>query len=178
MKKIRKNRNGISAIIVSLIILAVSLGMAVAYASMMMGWFGGASVMVKIDTSDTKIIQHPSTGYTKIQVVIRNLGTATIKISNILIDMKNAQGNVTFLPSLTFILKQENIEIVRGKIYGSSSSVVVNSEGKLVIPPGESATLFGEIVDGRNYWEINEDYRGTIFYERGVKDFKYTVESY
>lgn len=178
MKKLKKNIKGISAIIVSLIILAVSLGMAVAYASMMMGWFSGASAMVKIDTSDTKVIQHPSTGYTKLQIVIRNLGTVTIKISNILIDIKNAQGNVTFLPSLTFTLKQGNIEIMTGKIYGSSSSVIVTSDGKLVIPPGESATLFGEITDGRNYWEINEDYRGTIFFEGGVKDFKYTVESY
>lgn len=152
--------------------------MAVAYASMMMGWFGGASVMVKIDTSDTKIIQHPSTGYTKIQIVIRNLGTVAIKISNILIDMKNDQGNMTFQTPFTFKLKQKDKEIASGRIYGSSSTVTVTSEGKLVIPPGESATLYAEISDSRSYWEVNESYRGTIFFEGGIRDFKYTVESY
>ena len=79
---------GISAIIVSLIILAVSMGMAVAYASTMMGWFGSASAIIKTDTSDTKIILNPNTGYTKTQIVIKNLGTTTLKIDRIELDTK------------------------------------------------------------------------------------------
>ncbi|MCS7386335.1 MAG: hypothetical protein NDF55_06325 [archaeon GB-1867-005] len=177
--KFRKNRKGVSAIIVSLLILAVSLGMAAAYAAMMMGWFGGASAVVKIDTSDTKVILHPSTGYTKFQLVIRNLGTVTMKIKFIVIDVKSGQGNITFTSPMKFNLIVKGMQVISsGKIYGSSAAVVVSTDGKLIIPPGQSATLFGEAANGKPYWDINENYRGTIFFEGGAIDFKYAVESY
>ncbi|RLE51804.1 MAG: hypothetical protein DRJ26_05400 [Candidatus Methanomethylicota archaeon] len=177
--RIMRSRRGISAIIVSLIILAVSLGMAAAYAAMMMGWFGGASAVVKVDTSDSKVILHPSTGYAKFQLVIRNLGTITMKISSITIDLKSGKGVITFTSPMKFNLEVGDTQVISGgSIYGSSTAVVVTSDGKLIIPPGQSATLFGEVADGKPYWDVNENYRGTIFYEGGAIDFKYPVETY
>ncbi|GEM_PF-1109795 len=172
-------KKGISAIIVSLIILAVSLGMAVTYASIMMGWFGGASTIVKIDTTDTKVILNPNSGYTKFQLVIRNLGTATIKVKQVKIDLEGGSGTITFAKPLTFKLSTDGGDIIpSGEIYVSSTSVTVSDDGTLIIPPGQAATLYADITDGKTYWSIGKSYRGTIFYEGGVVIFKYSVESY
>jgi len=178
--RIRNCRRGISAIMVSLIILAVSLGMAVTYAAMMMGWFGGASAIVRVDTTDTRVILDPNTGYTKFQLVIRNLGTATLKITNIQLDTDSGGAFIVFEQPMKFHIKKDTTTYIasNGSIYGSSSSVTVTADGVLIIPPGQTATLYTGISDGRPHWSINKGYRATIFYEGGVMIIKYVVENY
>ncbi|MEM2136385.1 MAG: hypothetical protein QXI93_00305 [Candidatus Methanomethylicia archaeon] len=165
------SNKGISAIMVSLILLAVSLGMAVAYASTMMGWFGGAINIVKIDTSDSKIILNPSTNHIRIQIVIRNMGTTTIKIKSVSIDTENQKVNVTFSGN-------NNVEIngigLFGSVYGSSKDVIISS-GCLLIPQGCIATIYAEEDVSASPWKLGNTYRGTIFYDGGITDFKISV---
>jgi len=101
------NSKGISAIMVSIILLAVSIGMAVAYASTMMGWFGSAMNIVKIDASDSKIILNPSTNQARIQIVLRNMGTTTIKVSSISIDTEGQKAIVNFTSNNAVIYLQD-----------------------------------------------------------------------
>lgn len=171
------NRKGISAIMVSLILLAISLGMAIAYASTMMGWFSGAINIVKIDASESKIILSPSNNNTRIQVVLRNMGTATIKISKIEIDTetKDTKATITFSPNnkTTITIYVTNPQ-KSGQIYGSSKDVVVDADSKLLIPQGCVATIYFEI-NSQGVWKIGNTYRAVIFYDGGIIDFKIIV---
>lgn len=163
------NKNGISALMVSLILLAVSLGMAIAYASTMMGWFSGAMSIVKIDASESKIILSPSTNNVRIQIVLKNMGTVTVKVSEIRIDMESGKANVNFT--------QNNIAKIdvkgtayEGQIYKSSNDVIVDGN-KLLIPQGCTATIYFEFnVEGA--WKIGNIYRAVIVYDGGILDFK------
>ncbi|MEM0085229.1 MAG: hypothetical protein QW743_07780 [Candidatus Methanomethylicia archaeon] len=169
------NRKGISAIMVSLILLAVSLGMAIAYASTMMGWFSGAINIVKIDASESKIILSPSNNKARIQIVLRNTGTTTIKISKIEIDTEksNEKANITFSPNNGATINLTN-SLQFGQIYGSSKDVVVDADNKLLIPQGCVATIYFEI-NSQGDWKIGNIYRAVIFYDGGIIDFKIIV---
>jgi hypothetical protein len=171
------NSRGISAIMVSIILLAVSIGMAVAYASTMMGWFGSAMNIVKIDASDSKIILNPSTNQTRIQIVLRNMGTATIKVSSISIDTEPQWGKATV--NFVFTTTKTNNTYIKidnekayGNIYGSSTDVIVSNDGHLLIPQGCTATIYIEAKLSIQPWKLGNVYRASVFYDGGIFDFK------
>ncbi|MCR6623478.1 MAG: hypothetical protein NDF58_02815 [archaeon YNP-LCB-024-027] len=166
------NSRGISAIMVSIILLAVSIGMAVAYASTMMGWFGSAMNIVKIDASDSKIILNPSTNQTRIQIVLRNMGTTTIKVSSISIDTEGQKAIVNFTNNnVVMYLQGQTQSLGSGSIYGSSRDVTISS-GYLLIPQGCTATIYFEITLPTQLWKLGNVYRALAFYDGGIFDFK------
>ncbi|NHV11734.1 MAG: hypothetical protein HA488_00660 [Candidatus Verstraetearchaeota archaeon] len=166
------NSRGISAIMVSIILLAVSIGMAVAYASTMMGWFGSAMNIVKIDASDSKIILNPSTNQTRIQIVLRNMGTTTIKVSSISIDTEGQKAIVNFTNNnVVMYLQGQTQSLGSGSIYGSSRDVTISS-GYLLIPQGCTATIYFEITLSTQLWKLGNVYRALAFYDGGIFDFK------
>jgi hypothetical protein len=161
---------GISAIMVSIILLAVSIGMAVAYASTMMGWFGSAMNIVKIDASDSKIILNPSTNQARIQIVLRNMGTTTIKVSSISIDTEGQKAIVNFTSNNAVIYLQGQPPS-NGNVYGSSKDVTI-SNNQLLIPQGCTATIYFEITSSTQLWKLGNVYRALAFYDGGIFDFK------
>ncbi|MCR6669187.1 MAG: hypothetical protein NDF51_04240 [archaeon YNP-WB-040] len=161
---------GISAIMVSIILLAVSIGMAVAYASTMMGWFGSAMNIVKIDASDSKIILNPSTNQARIQIVLRNMGTTTIKVSSISIDTEGQKAIVNFTSNNAVIYLQGQ-PLSNGNVYGSSKDVTI-SNNQLLIPQGCTATIYFEITLSTQLWKLGNVYRALAFYDGGIFDFK------
>ncbi|MCS7367205.1 MAG: hypothetical protein NDF52_04940 [archaeon YNP-WB-062] len=166
------NSRGISAIMVSIILLAVSIGMAVAYASTMMGWFGSAMNIVKIDASDSKIILNPSTNQARIQIVLRNMGTTTIKVSSISIDTEGQKVIVNFTNNnVVMYLQGQTQSLGSGSIYGSSRDVTISS-GYLLIPQGCTATIYFEITLSTQLWKLGNVYRALAFYDGGIFDFK------
>ncbi|MCC6017494.1 MAG: hypothetical protein LM601_00415 [Candidatus Verstraetearchaeota archaeon] len=164
------NSRGISAIMVSIILLAVSIGMAVAYASTMMGWFGSAMNIVKIDASDSKIILNPSTNQARIQIVLRNMGTTTIKVSSISIDTEGQKAIVNFTSNNAVIYLQGQLPS-NGNVYGSSKDVTI-SNNQLLIPQGCTATIYFEITSSTQLWKLGNVYRALAFYDGGIFDFK------
>ena len=163
---------GISAIMVSIILLAVSIGMAVAYASTMMGWFGSAMNIVKIDASDSKIILNPSTNQARIQIVLRNMGTTTIKVSSISIDTEGQKAIVNFTNNnVVMYLQGQTQSLGSGSVYGSSRDVTISS-GYLLIPQGCTATIYFEITSSTQLWKLGNVYRALAFYDGGIFDFK------
>jgi hypothetical protein len=164
------NSRGISAIMVSIILLAVSIGMAVAYASTMMGWFGSAMNIVKIDASDSKIILNPSTNQARIQIVLRNMGTTTIKVSSISIDTEGQKAIVNFTSNNAVIYLQGQPPS-NGNVYGSSKDVTI-SNNQLLIPQGCTATIYFEITSSTQLWNLGNVYRALAFYDGGIFDFK------
>jgi hypothetical protein len=164
------NSRGISAIMVSIILLAVSIGMAVAYASTMMGWFGSAMNIVKIDASDSKIILNPSTNQARIQIVLRNMGTTTIKVSSISIDTEGQKAIVNFTSNNAVIYLQGQLSS-NGNVYGSSKDVTI-SNNQLLIPQGCTATIYFEITSSTQLWKLGNVYRALAFYDGGIFDFK------
>jgi hypothetical protein len=164
------NSRGISAIMVSIILLAVSIGMAVAYASTMMGWFGSAMNIVKIDASDSKIILNPSTNQARIQIVLRNMGTTTIKVSSISIDTEGQKAIVNFTSNNAVIYLQDQPPS-NGNVYGSSKDVTI-SNNQLLIPQGCTATIYFEITLSTQLWKLGNVYRALAFYDGGIFDFK------
>ncbi|MCS7368156.1 MAG: hypothetical protein NDF57_00315 [archaeon GBS-70-058] len=167
------NSKGISAIMVSIILLAVSIGMAVAYASTMMGWFGSAMNIVKIDASESKIILNPSTNQTRIQIVLRNMGTTTIKVSSISIDTEKGKAIINFTKSDVKIYMQDQSPF-DGDVYGSSKDVTI-SDKYLLIPQGCTATIYFEIILQEHVWKLGNIYRALVFYDGGMFDFKISV---
>jgi len=166
------NSRGISAIMVSIILLAVSIGMAVAYASTMMGWFGSAMNIVKIDASDSKIILNPSTNQARMQIVLRNMGTTTIKVSSISIDTEGQKAIVNFTNNnVVMYLQGQTQSLGSGSIYGSSRDVTISS-GYLLIPQGCTATIYFEITLSTQLWKLGNVYRALAFYDGGIFDFK------
>jgi hypothetical protein len=166
------NSRGISAIMVSIILLAVSIGMAVAYASTMMGWFGSAMNIVKIDASDSKIILNQSTNQARIQIVLRNMGTTTIKVSSISIDTEGQKVIVNFTNNnVVMYLQGQTQSLGSGSIYGSSRDVTISS-GYLLIPQGCTATIYFEITLSTQLWKLGNVYRALAFYDGGIFDFK------
>ncbi|MCS7097039.1 MAG: hypothetical protein NZ926_00940 [Candidatus Methanomethylicia archaeon] len=166
------NKAGISAVMVSLIILAVSLGMALAYASTMMGWFSSAINIIKIDASESKIILNPSNNNVRLQIVLKNMGTATVKVSVIEIDAEIV-GRV----NVTFEGQKVKISVDGGKygqLYKSSNDVLI-TDNKLLIPQGCIATLYFNITINQPIWKIGATYRAIVFYEGGLTDFKISV---
>jgi hypothetical protein len=164
------NSKGISAIMVSIILLAVSIGMAVAYASTMMGWFGSAMNIVKIDASDSKIILNPSTNQARIQIVLRNMGTTTIKVSSISIDTEGQKAIVNFTSNNAVIYLQDQ-PLGNGNVYGSTKDVTI-SNNQLLIPQGCTATIYFEITSSTQLWKLGNVYRALAFYDGGIFDFK------
>ncbi|MCR6691605.1 MAG: hypothetical protein MRT15_04375 [archaeon YNP-LCB-003-016] len=164
------NSRGISAIMVSIILLAVSIGMAVAYASTMMGWFGSAMNIVKIDASDSKIILNPSTNQARIQIVLRNMGTTTIKVSSISIDTEGQKAIVNFTSNNAVIYLQDQTPS-NGNVYGSTKDVTI-SNNQLLIPQGCTATIYFEITSSTQLWKLGNVYRALAFYDGGIFDFK------
>jgi hypothetical protein len=167
------NGKGISAIMVSIILLAVSIGMAVAYASTMMGWFGSAINIVKIDASDSKIILNPSTNQVRIQIVLRNMGTTTIKVSSISIDAEEQKKVFINFTSnnVVMYLQGQTQSLGSGSVYGSSKDVTI-SDNYLLIPQGCIATIYFETPLSTQLWKLGNVYRALAFYDGGIFDFK------
>jgi len=172
--------------VATVILLTVTIAVCVAFAGMMYGWFGGASSIIRFETSGTRVILRSSDGYCKILLSIRNLGTGAVQMIQITVDTDQgaSAGVITFshaAPSRASLSLSGSLSIVQvGYIY-TTTGVPVDSSDRLIIPAGASATILFEIparLGANKYWTIGQVYHGTFQYVGGAYDFSFTVEAY
>jgi flagellin-like protein len=179
LKTPRRGIKAISPVVATIILLAVAISLAVAFAGMIYAWYGGVTSIVRLDTSDTRVILRTSDGYLKIQLSIRNLGASAIQISKIIIDSEAGPGIVTFSPgTLGGAFLSIKGETISGTIY-ATNGVAVDSTNRLTIPSGGIATaVFIKASGGGSYFTVGNSYHGTIQYAGGAVDFQFFVESW
>jgi len=128
-----------------------------------------------LDMSESRIVVNTKTGSGSISLVINNTGTTTAQLELTKIGQNILQ--VWFLGSATLIYGDATP--ITGSMKGSTTKVVI-SQGGLVIPSGQSATIkFNSIGNLKGYISVGEQYDGVVIPTTGGQAvaFKILVES-
>ncbi len=164
-------------VVAAVLLVIVALAASIAAAQLMNKQWLNASRVFQVDASDSYITLDPSTGTANVRVTLRNTGTVTANVKQIVIvdqsieiDFVNGQAQLAFW----------NIgKTFQGNVSFSDPNKVKIGAGWLALPPGDSAylTFVATGVDGE--MSVGDTYTATIYsYAEGeVLTFRLVVQS-
>jgi flagellin-like protein len=94
IRKFKKNSKGLSPVVASIILIAVTVAVSVVVAA----WMGGMTIGLMGNAEQVSITNYQFTGNTAVILNVRNTGTATVTLSSSTIDGSSSTITAT-LPS-------------------------------------------------------------------------------